>query len=263
MMDETFLRVDRTDGGAVVTLTLNRPEFRNALNQELSRALLGACTELATDSAVRVVILTGTGARAFCSGADLTERQGMTGPQRATHTELINRAADALAALPIPAIAAIRGYAVAGGAELAIACDIRVAGDDAVLGFPEVKIGIFPGAGGAVRLPLLIGVGAARELLYSGRFVVAAEALRLGLVDRVVEPAAVPLSAAELAREIAANAPLAVRALKRTLRETAGRPLDAALRIAARHRRTLDETADYAEGLAAFAEKREPLFTGN
>ncbi|MDQ3044103.1 MAG: enoyl-CoA hydratase-related protein, partial [Chloroflexota bacterium] len=211
-MEKTLLRVDRTEDGAVVALTLNRPESRNALNQVLARALLDACTALATDDATRVVIVTGAGDRAFCAGADLTERHGLTGPQRAAHTELISRAADALAGLPMPTIAAIRGYAVAGGAELAIACDLRVAGDDAVLGFPEVKIGIFPGAGGAVRLPALVGSGAARDLLFSGRFVPADEAMRLGLLDRLVEPKDVLDCAMELAHEMASNAPLAIRA---------------------------------------------------
>ena len=152
----------------------------------------------------------------------------------------IEAAAEALAALPMPTIAAVRGFALAGGAELAIACDLRVAAEDATFGFPEVKIGIFPGAGGALRLPRLVGGGAARDLLFTGRHITAEEAFRLGLVDRLVPADSVLEAAAALAASIAVNAPLAVRAVKRALEESHGTPLDEARRAVNALRAALD-----------------------
>jgi len=250
------------DGGAIVTLTLQRPEALNAINRQMAKELAEACARLADNRDVHAVIVTGAGERAFCAGADLKERRALTASERAAHTAEIEAAAEALAALPMPTIAALRGYALAGGSELAVACDLRVAGDDAVLGFPEVKIGIFPGAGGVPRLPRLVGDGTARDLLFTGRQINADEAFRVGLVDRVVAPEAVYETAVNLAESIAVNAPLAVRAVKRALTESYGRPVPDGRRAVNALRAALDETQDYAEGLAAFAERRAPRFTG-
>jgi enoyl-CoA hydratase/carnithine racemase len=186
----------------------------------------------------------------------------MAADERRVTTEAIFDACQAVAELPVPVIAAVRGYCLAGGAELAIACDLRVAGDDAIFGWSEVRVGVFPGAGGTVRLPRLIGPGAARDLLFTGRRIDAAEAHRLGLTDRTVPAAETLAGAVELAEEVASAAPLAVRALKRALRDTEGLPEAAAHEAVARHRRPLDGSADYAEGLRAFAEKRPPRFEG-
>jgi enoyl-CoA hydratase/carnithine racemase len=257
---EPTVLVVRADRIAVVTM--NRPAARNALSRQLVADLDAALRALAADRSLHAFILTGAGDRAFCAGADLVERRSLSPVELTAHTAGINTVCDLLAEFPVPTIAAIRGYALAGGAELAIACDLRVAGNDAVFGYPEVKIGVFPGAGGVVRLPRLIGAGAARDLLYTGRGVAAGEAHRLGLIDRLVSPDRVLVEAHALAREIAANAPLAVRAVKRALVETIGLPDADAHRIAARHRQPLDATSDYAEGLAAFAERRTPRFTG-
>jgi enoyl-CoA hydratase/carnithine racemase len=246
----------------VAVLTLRRPEAMNAISRELAADLLDACEVLTAQSDVRAVVVTGAGERAFCAGADLKERWRLSAQERAAHTMAIEGAAEALAALPMPTIAAIRGYALAGGAELAIACDLRVAGTDAVMGFPEVKIGIFPGAGGAVRLPRIVGSGATRDLLFTGRQVSAAEALRIGLIDRLTAPDEVVGTALELAGEIAANAPLAVRAVKRALAESQGVPAAEARRIVNALRAALDATEDYEEGLRAFAERRAPRFSG-
>ena len=182
--------------------------------------------------------------------------------ERAAHTRAIEEAVEALAAAPPPSIAAIHGYALAGGAELALACDLRVAGSDATFGFPEVKIGIFPGAGGVLRLPRLVGDGAAKDLLFTGRQIDASEAFRLGLIDRLTATGEAPRTARQLAIDIAANAPLAVRAVKRALTDSRGRPHQDARQIVNAERAALDATADYAEGLAAFAEKRAPRFSG-
>lgn len=248
--------------GHVATLTLNRPAARNAINRRLAAELTAALAALASNESLRAVVVTGAGARAFSAGADLRERLALSPAERAAHTAAIAAAAEALAALPLPTIAAVRGYALAGGAELALACDLRVVASDAIFGFPEVKIGIFPGAGGVHRLPRLIGLGAARDLLYTGRQVVAEEAFRLGLIDRLVPTDDVLDTARRLAAEIAANAPLAVRALKRALAEADGLPEAAARAAVDRRRSPLDATADYAEGLRAFADRRSPRFRG-
>jgi enoyl-CoA hydratase/carnithine racemase len=246
----------------VATLTLNRPEALNAISRQLAAELLAACTALADRDGVRVVIVTGAGERAFCAGADLKERRTLSPGERTAHTSAIEMAAEALAALPMPTIAAVRGFALAGGAELAIACDLRVAAEDATFGFPEVKIGIFPGAGGALRLPRIVGSGTARDLLFTGRRLTAEEAFRLGLIDRLVPGNSVLESAAELADSIAENAPLAVRAVKRALEQSHGTSFDDARRAVNALRAALDNTSDYEEGLAAFAERRSPRFTG-
>ena len=251
------------DGGThIATLTLNRPDALNAISRQLAADLRGTCGALTERDDVWTVVVTGAGERAFCAGADLKERRRLSPTERTAHTVAIEAAAEALAALPMPTIAAVRGFALAGGAELALACDLRVAAENATFGFPEVQIGIFPGAGGALRLPGIVGDGAARDLLFTGRRVTAEEAFRLGLVDRLVPVGSVLESAAELAGSIAANAPLAVRAVKRALVASRGAPFDDARRAVNALRADLDVTNDYEEGLAAFAERRQPRFTG-
>ena len=257
--DATVL-LELVDG--LATLTLNRPQSLNALNRALARDLGAILGDLAVRDDLRAVVVRGAGERAFCTGADLKERATLAPDEKGQHTALIGAAADALAALPVPTIAAIRGYALAGGLELALACDIRIAADDAQFGLTEVMIGIFPGAGGPVRLPRVVGPGKARELIFSGRRVGAAEALACGLVERVVAPADLDREVLALAGQICDAAPLAVRAVKRVLAAQADLPLAEALAYAETQRRPLDATSDYTEGLAAFAERRKPRFTG-
>ncbi len=256
------IRLTPYEDGRIVVMSLDRPEVRNAISRRLAQELLDACTHLAGAPAIRAVVVTGAGDRAFCAGADLTERRTFTTADRLDHLVAIEAAAEALAALPLPTVAAVRGYALAGGAELAIACDLRVAAADAVFGFPEVKVGIFPGAGGAHRLPRLIGDGAAKDLLFTGRQVPAEEALRLRLVDRVVPPEETLDEAMALARQIAINAPLAVRGVKQAVEQSHGLTVESARHVVTALRIGLEGTADYEEGLAAFAEKRAPTFTG-
>lgn len=246
----------------LATITLNRPGALNALSRDLGARLIAALTDLRARADLRVVVLRGAGARAFCTGADLKERAGLTPTERGEHTATIAAAADLLAGLPVPTIAAIRGYALAGGLELALACDIRLAAADAVFGLTEVQIGIFPGAGGPARLPRVVGPGKARELIFSGRRIDAAEALGCGLVERVVPAGEFDETVAALAGQIRDAAPLAVRAAKRVLDQSLEVPLPAALAYAEALRRPLDATRDYAEGLAAFAARRKPHFTG-
>ncbi|HET8631734.1 MAG TPA: enoyl-CoA hydratase-related protein [Thermomicrobiales bacterium] len=258
--EESPLLLTVEDG--LATLTLNRPAALNALSRRLATALDTALGELAARPDLRVVVLRGAGERAFCTGADLKERATLAPAEKGRHTAEIAAAADALAALPVPSIAAVHGYALAGGLELALACDIRVAADDAVFGLTEVAIGIFPGAGGPVRLPQLVGPGKAKEMIFSGRRVDAAEALRCGLVEQVVPAADLDAAVARLAGQIRDAAPLAVRAVKRVLDATADMSPPAASAFAEALRRPLDATRDYAEGLAAFAARRKPRFTG-
>ncbi len=248
--------------GGIATLILNRPAALNALSRALAVALREAVEGLAGRPDWRVAVLRGAGARAFCTGADLKERAALAPAERGAHTAEIAAAADALAALPLPVIAAIGGYALAGGLELALACDIRIAGAGAIFGLPEVAVGIFPGAGAPVRLPRLVGPGKARELIFSGRRIGAAEALACGLVERVVPDDALDTAVAELAAGISDAAPLAVRAVKRVLDRAGDLPEAEALAYADEQRRPLDATRDYAEGLAAFAERRKPRFRG-
>ncbi len=246
----------------IAVITLNRPEVRNALSIALLERLLDLLSTLGEDHELRALILTGAGERAFCAGADLRERNALPPDDRTRHTELINNLADAIALFPTPVIAAIHGYALAGGFEIALACDLRVASSDTVVGLPEVKIGIFPGAGGLVRLPRLAGISTAKDLIFTGRQVAAEEAFELGLLDRVVASREVMPTSLHLAEAIANNAPLAVRAAKQALWESEGLPDRAAHRIVGQHRRSLDLTSDYGEGLAAFAERRSPRFEG-
>lgn len=253
---------DHAAGEAIATVLLNRPRVRNALDRRMIAELSATLIRLRERSEIRALVLVGAGERAFCAGADLRERLAMSPAERSAHTSAIADAADLLATAPDPTIAAVRGFALAGGAELALACDLRVASTDAVFGFPEVRLGIFPGAGGIVRLPVLIGLGAARDLLFTGRRIGAEEAARVGLVDRLVPPERTRGEALDLAGEIAANAPLAVRATKSALATAAGHHGEDARRIVARWRRPLDASADYAEGLSAFADGREPTFRG-
>ena len=259
----TLILLAMSADGHIATVTLNRPDARNALSQQLVRELGNTLTALASRTDLRAVILTGADDRAFCAGADLRERESLTAAARTEHTRVIADVADQLAALPMPTIAAIHGYALAGGAELAIACDIRIAADNATLGFPEVRIGIFPGAGGVYRLPRLVSAGFARELLFTGRQVSAGEAMERGLVDYLVPPGEVLATANALARSIAGAAPLAARAVKAALARSAGLGDAAARPIVDEFRAPLDATADYAEGLRAFGERRSPRFTGH
>jgi enoyl-CoA hydratase/carnithine racemase len=242
-------------------ITLNREGVRNAISTEMATLLSGNLAELGGDEQLRSLIVTGAGNRAFSSGADLKERHLMTPSQRTRHTEAIRDVADQLYAFPVPVVAAIRGLALAGGAEVAIACDLRVAGDSTVFAFPEAARGIFPGAGAVKRLPRLVGSGSARRLLFTGRRIDAAESFRIGLIDAVVSDDYVLSEATKICREIASQSPNAIRAVKQAIRISESLPSEnARLQIAAL-RAELDAGDDYEEGLAAYVEKRKPYWS--
>ncbi|HVR63248.1 MAG TPA: enoyl-CoA hydratase-related protein [Polyangia bacterium] len=251
--------------GATAILTLNRPAAMNALSVELVAALEQAVRDLgglAASGDVRALVLTGAGGKAFCAGADLKERRAMSLADTRRFLASLNAAVDAVAAFPAPVIAAVAGAAFGGGFELALACDIRLCADNAMLGLVEVRLGIIPGAGGTQRLARVAGVAVAKELILTGRRIDAAQARMLGIVSSV-HPAADLMGAAEaVAAEIAAAAPLAVAQAKRAIDGGLGLPLGDALAVERASYEVVLKSEDREEGLRAFAEKRQPSFKG-
>jgi len=246
----------------VLTWTLHRPDALNAMNRPLLTALEREVESARQDLAIRCVILTGSGDRAFSAGADLRERRGMSLAEVEAYLVLIRRTFAAVASLPFPTLAALNGVAFGGGLELALACDVRLLAAHAEVGLTEVGVGIMPGAGGTVRLPRIVGAARAKEMIFSARRIGASEALQLGLANAVVPGAALRETAREWAARIAANAPLAVRAAKRAIDAAEDAGLAAGLDIEAAAYATLLPTRDRLEGLAAFAEKRPPRYRG-
>jgi enoyl-CoA hydratase len=245
----------------VATVTINRPDKRNALNAATRQAFIAALDALERDDAVRVVIVTGAGDKAFIAGADIAEFEGRR-PVDQFRVMRERSVYDVADAFPKPLIAAINGFCLGGGCELAMACDVRIAADTAKLGQPEVNLGILPGGGGTQRLPRLVGLGAAYRLLYTGDLIDAAEAYRIGLVDAVVPLVELMAQARALADKIATKSPVALRLIKEAVRASVRSPLDEGVR----HEATLFGLAfsseDKAEGVAAFLAKRTPEFTG-
>jgi enoyl-CoA hydratase/carnithine racemase len=247
----------------VAQIVLDRPAALNALSTALLISLAQACARVAADRDVRAVVLSAAGDRAFCVGADLKERAAMTDDQLLAQRPAFRAAFGALLALPQPVIAAVHGFALGGGCELALSCDVIVADDTAVFGLPETTVGLVPGCGGTQLAARRIGPGRAADLILTGRQVPAAEAERIGLADRLVPAGAAAQRALELARQIAANSPVAVRAAKQAIRLGAGLGLAAALEVEDAAWRTAATSADRREGIAAFVAKREPRWPGN
>lgn len=250
--------VEGRSGVAVVTL--DRPASLNALNFELVAELADTLERLDADEAIRVVVVTGAGDRAFAAGADITELAEQT-PER-LRSEGRFEAYDRIAAVGLPVIAAVRGYALGGGCELAMSCDLIVAGDDAKFGQPEIRIGVIPGAGGTQRLTRVVGRAVAMEMILTGRMMDAAEAKARGLVSQVVPAAQTMTAALELADTIAAMPPLAVRAAKRAVQNASELPLSAGLQAERQAFFDLFATDDQREGMHAFMEKRQATWTG-
>ena len=257
-----LIRVDAPVEGheGVALVTIDRPEARNALSFALLAELADALELLDTDGRTRVVIITGAGDRAFAAGADIVELADQT-PDR-LRSEGQFGSWDRIGAIGIPVIAAVRGFALGGGCELAMSCDLIVAGDDARFGQPEIRIGVMPGAGGTQRLTRAIGVARAMELVLTGRMIDAAEAHAAGLVTSVVPAADVLSASLSLADTIASMPPLAVRAAKRSVLAAAELPLSAGLRAERDAFFDLFATEDQREGMRAFQEKRSPTWTG-
>lgn len=245
-----------------VVLSIGRPEVYNCLNLKTLQELRQAVYDLSVNREARVVIVTGDGSKAFCSGADLKERKGMSAAQVEEYIHLIRDTFTAIERLPKPVIAAINGLALGGGTELALACDLRIMADSAWMGLTETSLGIIPGAGGTQRLSRLVGKGKAKELIFTARKVNASEALEMGLVNQVVKQGEVLLAARELAKQMAANAPLALAQAKFAIDFGAEVDLSSGLAIESNAYQVLIPTKDRLEGLTAFAEKRKPVYKG-
>jgi enoyl-CoA hydratase len=255
------MAVDVEIDNSVATVVLNRPDALNAFNTDQLSLLHGALRKLRANRSVRAVIITGAGDRAFAAGADIKAMVGLSKSEGLAFARLGHSVAYTIESLPMPVIAAVNGFALGGGCELALACDIRIAAENAVFGQPEVSIGVPPGWGGSQRLPRLIGPGLASEMIFTGRRVDAAEALRIGLVNAVYPKEELLDKARELAGKVAANSPRAVAAAKRGIQTAFNGNIASGLDTEARLFGDLFETNDQREGMHAFIEKRAPVFS--
>ncbi|QOS99511.1 enoyl-CoA hydratase/isomerase family protein [Brevibacterium sp. JNUCC-42] len=248
--------------GQVGILTIQRPEVYNCLNLVTLERFQRLLTEVATDAEIRVVVITGAGDKAFCSGADLKERKTMHQSQVQQYIRTIRDVFTQVERLSVPVIAAMNGVAFGGGLELALACDLRVMSETAQTGLTETSLGIIPGAGGTQRLPRLIGKGKAKELILTARRIGAQEALEIGLVNHLAPVEQVLDTSLSLAQQIALNAPIALAQAKWAI--DFGMEVDMAtgLAIESNAYQILVPTKDRLEGLVAFAEKRKPVYRG-
>jgi len=246
----------------VLVATVNRPEKMNALNSEVLEALDAAIARARSDAGVGAMIVTGAGPKAFVAGADIAELATMTPVSGREHARRGQAVFSRLESLGKPVIAAINGFALGGGCELALACTLRVASENAKLGQPEVKLGILPGYGGSQRLARIVGEGRAMEICLTGEPITAAEAHRIGLVNRVVPPGEALAAARELAAKIVANAPLAVAFTMDAIHNGLDLPLEDGLELEATLFGVCASTSDMREGMSAFLEKRPARFEG-
>ncbi|GGZ18487.1 enoyl-CoA hydratase [Streptomyces inusitatus] len=244
--------------GRVAELVLDRPGAMNAVSTALARSLAGACAALAADPGVRVTVLTSSNDRAFCVGADLKERNSLTDAELVRQRPTARAAYTGVLELPMPTVAAVHGYALGGGYELALSCDLIVADDTAVVGLPEVSVGVIPAGGGTQLLPRRVGAARAAELVFTARRVAAAEARELGLVDLLADGGDARGEALALAARIAENSPVGLRAAKKALRLGQGLDLRAGLEVEDAAWRVVAFSGDRVEGVAAFNEKRKP-----
>ncbi len=246
----------------VAEIVLDRPGALNAIDTAMAKRLAQVCAELASDGQVRAVVLAAAGERAFSVGADLKERNRLSDAGLLAQRTVFRAAFGGVLALPQPVIAAVHGYALGGGCELALCCDLIVADETAVFGLPETTVGLVPGGGGTQLAQRRLGPGRAADLIFTGRRVDAGEAERIGLADRRVPAGTAGEHARQLAARIAAGSPVAVRAAKRAIREGGGIALAAALEVEDAAWRTAALSADRREGIAAFVQKREPRWPG-
>ena len=263
-MPETIfsnIQVEKRQDGIAI-LTLNRPEVANALSNQMLQDIEAIVKELKHDKEVRVVILTGAGEKAFCAGADLKERKTMSEHEVMQAVRSIGAMVNTVASLAQPVIAALNGVAFGGGLELALACDLRVGAEEAKVGLTETSLGIIPGAGGTQRLPRVIGLGKAKELIYSAKRLTAEEAEAIGILEYVVSREKLLDKALEIASSMAKNAPLALIQAKIAIDHGIEVDLSTGLKIEALAYNELIPTEDRLEGLRAFAEKRSPQYKG-
>ncbi|MEU5398700.1 enoyl-CoA hydratase-related protein [Streptomyces sp. NPDC005963] len=246
--------------GHVAELVLDRPAAMNAVSTAMARSIAAACEALAADPAVRVTVVSSSHDRAFCVGADLKERNSFTDAELVRQRPTARAAYTGVLELPMPTVAAVHGFALGGGFELALSCDLIVGDDTTVVGLPEVSVGVIPGGGGTQLLPRRVGAARAAELVFTARRVEAQEALSLGLVDQLAADART--AALELAARIAGNSPVGLRAAKRAMRLGHGLDLRSGLEVEDAAWRSVAFSGDRAEGVAAFNEKRKPDWPG-
>jgi enoyl-CoA hydratase/carnithine racemase len=262
-MTAELVRIERHgDGGHVAELVLDRPEAMNAVSTAMAQALGRATTELSRDPSVRAVVVSSTHPRAFCVGADLKERNSFTDDDLRAQRPVAQAAYRGVLDLPVPAIAAVDGFALGGGFEIALSCDLVVCGADAVVGLPEVSVGVIPGGGGTQLLTRRVGWSRAAQMIFTAPRYAAADAFRLGAVDEVVPAGSARDRALELAATIASHSPVGVRNAKAAMRRGFDTDLDAGLRIEDQLWAATAFSGDRAEGVAAFNEKRRPEWPG-
>lgn len=259
----TNVLVEKFEDGKIVHLVLNRHDGKNSFSKQMLADFNAAVAQLHEDKTVRVVVLKSTVDKVFCAGADLKERATMPDSEVAPFVGRLRSSIDKVAKIPVPVIAAIDGAALGGGLELALACDLRIAGEKALLGLPETALGIIPGAGGTQRLPRVVGVAKAKELIFTAARLSSKQAAAIGLITEAVEGRSSADRAHEIALEIAEKGPIAIRMAKKALDEGIQVPLDEALnRVEAECYGGVVDTADRKEGLLAFKEKRKPNYQG-
>lgn len=259
-MEEKTVLLDVRDN--IATLTFNRPKVMNAISFQLLRELEAHLEAMRFDPQIRVVVITGAGSKAFCAGADLKERATFSPEQVKQFIFTIRRLFDDIEQFNKPVIAAVNGVALGGGTELALASDIRLASETATMGLTETRLGIIPGAGGTQRLPRIVGRGRAKELIYTGRRISAAEALRIGLVNQIHPAEELMRASLRLAEEICQSAPIAVQQAKYAINRGLETDLNTGMAIESNAYWICIPTEDRQEGLAAFAEKRQPVYKG-
>lgn len=260
MTEESSVLSSRS--GAIHTVTINRPESLNALNPDVLQGLLNEFQAIARDPSVRVVVIRGSGPKAFVAGADIRSMSQLGPRAIADYVELGQRATRAIESCTVPVVAAVHGFALGGGLELALACDIIVCAESAKVGQPEVNLGIIPGFGGTQRLIQRCGIGQARRLCYSGELISAEEARLIGVADKVLPDSAFDEQLAAFVELIASKAPLAVQGAKRVINRSQEAALLAGLRLEVEEFQRLFGTADREEGMDAFMQKRKATFTG-
>lgn len=257
-MDFERIRLEIEDHTAI--LTVDRPEVRNALDTGTVHEIHAALDAIQADRTIRVLIVTGAGDKVFVAGADVNTLLARS--SRETLDAANNRLFSRLEAIALPTIAAVNGYALGGGLEFALACDLRIAADNAKLGLPETGLGIIPGAGGTHRLPRLVGIGVAKEMILAGTVLDAEEAMRVGLVNRVVPGKKLMATAREYADRIAKRAPMATELAKMSVNAAGNVPVEFGMLFDRVAQTVLNATADKKEGMTAFLEKRKPDFRG-